>query len=248
MEKHFPLAVRKIFAVSLGISALALSGRPVAGQTFVFVAKGTEGLIRAYDKKVSDVRTKIPAEIGTSTACGPVGSGSRTAFYCAETRSIYITNNTLVSVGNDFGPEGVATLIAHEYAHASLDAVQGLTRNVIWTSVVDELQADCVAGVYLRDATPIQLTQAMINRSAQFVQSIGDYLVLEKDWHGTPQMRRTAFLHGYNKGTLAACVASEETNAKKLLKQSSDVLDRQIYNPESELNRLIKWGNTLIRN
>jgi hypothetical protein len=114
--------------------------------------------------------------------------------------------------------------------------------------VVDEIQADCVAGVYLRRATPIQLTPSMVNNSASFVESIGDYLVLEKDWHGTPQMRRTAFLHGYNQGQLSSCVASEDSGINKMIDRSSDVIRKQVDSPESELNRLIRWGNNILQN
>ena len=238
----------KKFATSTLVASVLLSASAQAQNTGALVARGTEGLIRAYDPKVRDVQATIPAEPGTATACGKVGSGNLAAFYCSDSRSIYINQQTLDAVGNRFGPEGIATLVAHEYAHARLHAIQGFTRNFIWTSVVDEIQADCVAGVYLRRATPIQLTPSMVNNSASFVESIGDYLVLEKDWHGTPQMRRTAFLHGYNQGQLSSCVASEDSGINKMIDRSSDVIKKQIDSPESELNRLIRWGNNILQN
>jgi predicted metalloprotease len=139
-------------------------------------------------------------------------------------------------------------LVAHEYAHARLHAVQGFTRNIIWSSVVDEVQADCVAGVYMKAASPIELSSQMLQNSADFVESIGDYMVLEKDWHGTPQMRRTAFLHGYKEGRLSLCAASDRPAVNKVIERSSDAIQNQIGNPDSELNRLIKWGNNLLKN
>lgn len=239
--------MKKIATFTLVASAL-VAGPALAQNTSALVARGAEGLIRAYDPKVRDVRATIPATPGTETACGKVGSGNLSAFYCSDSRSIYINQQTLDTVGNRFGPEGIATLVAHEYAHARLHAIQGFTRNFIWSSVIDEVQADCVAGVYLRNATPIELTPSMVENSARFVESIGDYLVLERDWHGTPEMRKNAFLHGYNKGQLSACVASEDSSVNKMINRSSDVLKKQMDNPESELNKLIRWGNNILQN
>jgi hypothetical protein len=244
--KNAPLIMmRLISAVAVSLIGVAPA---LAQNTGALVARGAEGLIRAYDPKVRDVQATIPAAPGTQTACGKVGSGNLTAFYCSDSRSIYINQITLDEVGNRFGPEGIATLVAHEYAHARLHAIQGFTRDFVWSSVIDEVQADCVAGVYLRNATPIPLTTSMVNNSADFVESIGDYLILEKDWHGTPQMRRTAFLHGYNQGKLSACVAAEGSSVNRLIDKSSDVIKDQMGNPESELNRLIRWGNNVIQN
>jgi hypothetical protein len=220
----------------------------VAQNEYILVAKGSEGLIRAYDTKVRDVKASIPATPGRGTACGQIGQGELTAFYCPQSRSIYITEKTLRAVGDRFGPEGIATLVAHEYAHARLHAVQGFTRTVIWSSVIDELQADCVAGVYMKSATPIELTAEMVQNSANFVESIGDYLILEQDWHGTPQMRRAAFLHGYKRGELSSCAASNKPTVNQIIEQSTDTIQKQVNNPESELNRLLQWGNDLLKN
>jgi len=240
-------AFRWAFISGLSGSVL-ISGPSPAQSPYVLVAKGSEELIRAYDEKVRDVKASIPAAPGQKTACGPVGKGELTAFYCTDSRSIHITERTLRAVGDRFGAEGIATLVAHEYAHARLHAVQGFTRNIIWSSVIDEVQADCVAGVYMKAASPIELSSQMLQNSAEFVESIGDYLVLERDWHGTPQMRRTAFLHGYKDGQLSSCAASESPAVKKIIERSSDAIQNQIGNPDSELNRLIKWGSNLLKN
>lgn len=229
--------------------AVALASLPASAQSpYVIVAKGTEGLIRAHDRKVRDVVSVIPASPGSSTACGAVGDGSLTAFYCPGSRSIYITDKTLQSVGNSYGPEGVAVVVAHEYAHARQHAIQGFTRNIIWSSVIDEVQADCVAGVYMKVATPIPISDAMAQNAASFLERIGDYLPLEKDWHGTPQMRKTAFLHGYREGDLSSCLASDDTNINKIMENSSGVLQNQFNNPQSELNRFLRWGNNVLQN
>lgn len=229
------------------VSGIALlPSAAVAQNEYVLVAKGSEGLIRAYDTKVRDVKAYIPATPGGYTACGQIGQDELTAFYCSESRSVYITEKTLRAIGDRFGPEGIATLIAHEYAHARLHAVQGFTRNVIWSSVIDELQADCVAGVYMKSATPIELSNQMVQNSANFVESVGDYLILEKDWHGTPAMRRAAFLQGYKGGELSSCVATEKPTVNQIIERSTDTIQKQVKDPDSELNRLLQWGNNLL--
>lgn len=232
----------------LGV-AVVLASLPASAQSpYIIVAKGTEGLIRAYDRRVRDVTSVIPSSPGSSTACGKVGDGNLTAFYCPESRSIHISDKTLQAVGSTYGPEGVAVMVAHEYAHARQHAVQGFTRNVIWSSVIDEVQADCVAGVYMKTATPMPISDKMVETAASFLENIGDYLPLEKDWHGTPQMRKTAFLHGYREGALSSCVASDDTNINKVIQKSSDALQNQFDNPQSELNRLLRWGNNVLNN
>lgn len=232
----------------LCIAIVLASSMAYAQSPYTIVAKGTEELIRAYDYRVRDVSSVIPASPGLTTACGKVGDGSLTAFYCPASRSIFITDKTLQALGNNYGPEGIAVVVAHEYAHARLHAVQGFTKNIIWSSVIDEVQADCVAGVYMKNATPMPISSQMVQNAASLLENIGDYLPLEKDWHGTPQMRKTAFLHGYGEGTLSACVASDDTNFNKIIEKSSDVLQDQIDNPQSELNRILKWGSGFIKN
>lgn len=238
--------MKQIIPSVLGI-ALTASSPVYAGSAYVMVARGTEQLVRNYDPKVRDVRSIIPASPGLNTDCGKVGSGALAAFYCTNSRTIYITQKTLNTIGNNFGPEGIATVVAHEYAHARLHAIQGFTRNIIWTAMVDEIQADCVSGVYLKNATPIPLTKGMVERSANLVENVGDYLVLERDWHGTPQMRRAAFMRGYNSGKLSYCVASDST-PNKVIKKSSETLNNQINDPQSELNQLMRWGKNLLGN
>lgn len=238
MDKYF---FTFCFASLLFDSFSALAQSPYA-----IVARGTEGLIRAYDVKVRDVSSNVPAAPGSATACGVVGDDELTAFYCPQSRSIYITDKTLQSVGSTYGPEGVAVIVAHEYAHARQHAVQGFTSDLIWSSVIDEVQADCVAGVYMKAATPMPISSAMLKNSAKLLESIGDYMPLERNWHGTPQMRRTAFLHGYRDGSLSSCMASNDANLDTIIEKSSDAFKDQLNNPKSELNRLIRWGNSII--
>lgn len=239
---HMKKALVTLFLLVVGSSAISR-----AETAYTLVAKASESLIKNYDPRVRSISTLIPAQPRTSTACGPVGTDSLTAFYCPESKMIYVTQKTLDSVGRTYGSEGVATLVAHEFAHARLHAIQGFTRDIVWTSVIDELQADCVAGVYMREAAPISLSSQMVSKAANFVENMGDYLVLERDWHGSPQMRRSSFLHGYNTGRLSACVATEESGVKRILDNPTEILQKQIDNPNSDLNKIIRWGADMLQ-
>ena len=233
----------------LAVGALAaFVALPVSAQTpYASVAKGTEALIRAYDQKVRDVDSLIPATPGSATECGNVGDGDLTAFYCAQSRSIYITDKALQAVGNTFGQEGVSLMVAHEYAHARQHAVQGFTSSIIWSSVIDEIQADCVAGVYMNAARPMPISNQTLHKTAGMLYNMGDYMPLDRNWHGTPQMRTESFLHGYRSGMLSSCLASDDANISRLMQKSSDAIQDQVKNSQSELNLLLRWGNNILR-
>lgn len=245
--KRISIALRNFVLPIFAIATLAMPSL-AEQQHYMIAARGTEQLIKLYDPLVRTVASEIPAARGARTECGTVGEENTEAFYCPEERKIFISNQTIESVGNNFGPEGVATLVAHEYAHARQHAAQGFTREIIWTSVVDELQADCVAGVYLRRASPINLTSAMVTRATNFLENIGTYLPLEKDWHGTPEMRKYIFLYGYREGEFAKCLASTDMNLNTILTGPSGKLKRQIEEPDSHLNRLLQLGNDILNN
>lgn len=203
----------------LGLSAAALPGRanPQA-LTPVAVARGSEALIKIYDPLVRSVTLVAPAAAGTTSACGTTLSNQvGEAFYCTKDKSIYISEKTLNVVSERFGIVASAAIVAHEFAHARQHALTGFLSNLVWSQVFDELQADCVAGVYMRDATPIKLTDAMVEQTKAFMAKVGDYEFFNKDWHGTPQMRVIAYSLGYNGGSLTSCAASTNLNWKQLM-------------------------------
>jgi len=117
----------KRFAFFTLFASILTAGPALSQNTSALVARGAEGLIRAYDPKVRVVRATIPAAPGTETAWGKVGSGNLTAFYCSDSRSIYINQQTLDTVGGRFGPEGIATLVAHELTNCKQTALQVFT-------------------------------------------------------------------------------------------------------------------------
>lgn len=204
--------------------------------TPVAVARGSEVLIKTYDPLVSSVRLIAPAGAGITSACGTTLKDQLgEAFYCTKDKTIYISNKTLNVVAERFGIAAVAAIVAHEFGHARQHALTGFLSSIVWTNAVDELQADCVAGVYMREATPIKLSDAQINQAKAFMAAVGDYEFFNKDWHGTPQMRVMAYSLGYQGGSLGSCAASKTFNWKEVLNG----------NP-SGLNELLQQGPKLL--
>ena len=217
--------------------------------TAVGVARASEGLIKRYDPKVRDVTLVVPAPAGTPTACkqdNKSTNGDWEAYYCTLDRNILISQKNLNLIEKRYGLAAIATLVAHEFAHGRQHAIAGFMSDAVWSVVFDELQADCIAGVYMRRATPISLSPQQIEKSRDFLESIGDYSVQERSWHGTPGMRGSVFQFGYDKGDLNACWASSQRNWRKTLEDAPDQVDRAIENAPATIDNLIDRGQKFL--
>lgn len=192
----------------------------------VAVARASEALIKIYDPQVRSVKLMAPAKAGTTSACGiTLKDQLGEAFYCAKDKTIYISEETLNTVADRFGIAAAAAIVAHEFGHARQHALTGFLSTTVRTNAIDELQADCVAGVYMRDATPIKLTDTQIKGVKTFMATVGDYEIFTKNWHGTPQMRVMAYSLGYQRASLSTCAAFESFNLKKVLDGDSSDLN-----------------------
>jgi len=218
---------------------------PAKASEYRIVAEGAAALIKMYDPMVSRVTTELGVGAGVKTPCGETTNGEIEAFYCGNksTSLIVVSDNALNNIGKNHGKEAVAAVIAHEFGHARQHWVSGFTSDKIWTEVVDELQADCVAGVYMRRATPFPLSEQQFDRVASFMKSIGDYAVSERDWHGTPEMRSASFRFGYRSGSLDKCLASESMNWGKL----GERIETEIKKSPETIDSLIKWGQDILK-
>ena len=230
--------------LALGLLPFSLEVR-AQSMTAVGVARASEALIKIYDPMVRDVSLVVPAPEGTITACSKDNKSTNDqweAYYCPIDRTIFISENNLKLIESRYGLAAIATLIAHEFAHGRQHALTGFLTGVVWTSVFDELQADCISGVYMRRATPISLSERQIAKSKAFLEDIGDYSVQERNWHGTPGMRGSVFQFGYNKGDLNACWASREKNWRKILEDIPSRIDKAIENAPAKIDKLIDQG------
>ena len=62
-------------------------------------------------------------------------------------------------------------------------------------TLLNELQADCLAGVYLGSIPNVTFDENDLVEMLTFSAALGDYEI-GSDWHGTPEMRMEALAIG----------------------------------------------------
>ncbi|MUG94847.1 hypothetical protein F7734_21775 [Scytonema sp. UIC 10036] len=103
------------------------------------------------------------------------------------------------------GDAALAYIIGHEYAHA-MQTAYGFQPRV---TPISELQADCLAGVYLALIPNIVFDKRDILEIATLAHRIGDYQWGHRHHHGTPEQRVRAVVLGMkgavNRSGIRAC-------------------------------------------
>lgn len=165
------------------------------------------------------------------TACGAATSAVG-PFYCPADRFVYLDTSFFDELTSRFGAQGgdaaEAYVIAHEYGHHISNQTGVMNRAQSGgqdtgpqsNSVRLELQADCYAGVWLRNATadpngPIkEVTTDDLNRAVDAAKSVGDDRIQQQSqgrvnpeqWtHGSAEMRKYWLAQGYNTGNPNSC-------------------------------------------
>ncbi|AKG20714.1 neutral zinc metallopeptidase [Calothrix sp. 336/3] len=124
---------------------------------------------------------------GKRGVCGRI-SGSH---YCTHNHTVYITQQD-IRMAYQFGDAALAYIIAHEYAHAMQTAYGFQPRN----TPMSELQADCLAGVYLGLIPNMNFDEKDILEISSLAYHIGDYAWGSRHHHGTPKQRLNAVVTG----------------------------------------------------
>jgi len=240
MQPHWSRAT--CFAAMAGC---ALATQPAIANEYKIVADGAAVLIKIYDPVVGGTQTIFGAKSGVSTPCGLTTNGEFEAFHCGGGNAsvIVLSEKFLELVGSRFGKEAIAATVAHEFGHARQYWKTGFTDDKIWTEVVDELQADCVAGVYMKRAAPFPLSEQQVDNVSNFMKAIGDYAISERDWHGTPQMRSVSFRFGYRTGNLDNCLASDSMNWGKI----GERIEKEVDKAPETIDSIIKWGKDILK-
>jgi predicted metalloprotease len=166
----------------------------------------------------------------TQSACG-VGQSAMGPFYCPADQQVYIDLSFYEELRGRFGASGdfaQAYVIAHEVGHhvqnllGIADEVNARQRGVSSNaqvnelSVLQELQADCFAGLWANHAQRARgvLEQGDIQEALAAAQAIGDdtlqeqsqgYVRPESFTHGTSEQRMRWFNTGWEQGTLQSC-------------------------------------------
>lgn len=121
-------------------------------------------------------------ESGSISSCGTI----RGSFYCPADHAIFITTND-IAMAYEHGDAALAYIVAHEYAHAMQTAF-GFKPNI---TPISELQADCLAGVYLGATPDVYFDELDVLEILSLAYRLGDYTWGDQH-HGTPQQRLEA--------------------------------------------------------
>ncbi|MFI6787782.1 neutral zinc metallopeptidase [Nonomuraea sp. NPDC050383] len=160
---------------------------------------------------------------GVRTACGAADS-SVGPFYCPGDQRVYLDLSFFDDLHSRFGAKGgpfaQAYVIAHEYGHH----VQNLTGALEGGgSVATELQADCYAGVWAKNAIDTgfydkPFTDTDIAEALDAAAAVGDDRIQQRTQgrvdpdsftHGSSEQRVNAFKQGYGTGQPKSCAAGQ---------------------------------------
>lgn len=182
-----------------------------------------------WSKKFSERNANYPTPTlvlfrgATQGGCG-ISSSAVGPHYCPPDNTIYLDETFFDELQKQFGAEGgdvaEAYVIAHEVGH-HVQTVLGLLNKPgsgesdNETSIRQELQADCFAGLWANSIKDIGVFEnGEINEAINAASVIGDDRIQEKvegritpeNWtHGSAEQRVQAFTAGYNSGLLSVC-------------------------------------------
>ena len=165
----------------------------------------------------------------TASPCGNA-SGATGPFYCPSDRKVYLDTNFFTTLERQMGAGGdfaAAYVVAHEVAHhvqnelgilgeANRVRRQASQADANAISVRIELQADCLSGLWARqaDARFGTLERGDVEEAMNAAKRIGDDALQRSAGrvpqphtftHGTSEQRQRWFARGFETGDIAAC-------------------------------------------
>ena len=170
----------------------------------------------------------------TTTACG-TGTSQMGPFYCPADQTVYLDVTFFDQLESDFNTENSTLaqsyIVAHEFGHHLQNELGYLSRvrqgdtGPRGTQVRSELQADCLAGVWLHHASTTvdpesgetflqPITREQLDSAVAAAAAVGDDHIMENAGvsvnqesftHGSANQRMNWLMQGYENGTVASC-------------------------------------------
>jgi uncharacterized protein len=196
------------------------------------VLKGTEeawGQVFAQGGNSYQKPTLVLFDGRVDSACG-LSSAAVGPFYCPADRKVYLDLAFFRELAQRFGAPGdfaQAYVVAHEVGHhvqnllGISEKVHSLRGRISDTeanklSVMVELQADCLAGVWAHHADKARkiLDQGDVEEALNAASAIGDdrlqrksrgYVTLDSFTHGSSAQRMRWFKRGLETGSISQC-------------------------------------------
>lgn len=153
--------------------------------------------------RVVDPGSKVRSKCGRELADPVEARGAFPAFYCRSDRTVYLSSGWMYrAIYPKFHKGGVAAVIAHEFGHH----VQRSIGIADPSTARQELQADCLAGIWVRRAQRSgTLDTSDVGDATRALRALGDTSAKAKVHHGTPKQRARAFTRGYRSGDAYVC-------------------------------------------
>jgi predicted metalloprotease len=197
-----------------------------------FLAAVTEDIQIFWEETFAAAGRDLPMqdlvlfEGSTTSGCGPASSATG-PFYCPADQKVYLDLGFFDELQSRFGAQGgdfaIAYVVAHEYGH-HIQTVTGISEEVQRQgqadpsrrndlSVRQELQADCLAGVWAHSAAS-DLEPGDIEEAISAAEAVGDDRIQERtqgrtdpeSWtHGSSAQRVEWFTRGFKSGVVGDC-------------------------------------------
>jgi uncharacterized protein len=202
-HRHWGIAFPSLnYAIVLGLM-LAVSVMPAIGQTLhqklIFASRDISNVwarqFPTFKRTWISPHTYIYIN-RVLTPCGVMGNGN--AQYCPRNNTIYLNQPFVSRIDHRVGDFAAITVLAHEYGHV-VQRLLGLSHANPYP-VQDELQADCFAGVYAKDAMDRGLLDASDIPEATAQSYASGDSTFRWNAHGTSEQRVIAFRLGYLQG------------------------------------------------